>query len=792
MKTHDQAAREAISLVSLFLENNQSTDSAVQSSWGYLWDFVFNILKNDPDKTLVSRLKRKPNDPKLREKAAESLKKYLQRNQEELVRLSEILDTVRFEIPARSPRPITRNYWPEAGSPRTPDLRGGEEMMRSDRISKALPDLFEKKDTPDDTPDNRENEIYGLGAKFDEEPQQDVVRAKQKRSDRVVNTGFSTWDNPDMMLIKKLPLATGKKYLFCMDIGDMWEDTLETTPADIPALPQKDAILSVVVFGFPDGIKVIPGADRGEFEISVGDPARVTNQPITEESRQPSSGYLKTCLFFPVIMPTAPPKPEGFARMRCNIYWRNILLQSRLISARVVEDPAKFIKTRQKQIKSDLDYSLSGTLSPTLVNQLQPHSMSLLFNSNEDTQSIFIEGADRPQHIAFESGEIQDFIDNVRAHLRLISWGSKGEWNGNEYLYSDREPDLERLKRDLVYLAKWGYNFYFKVYERLEGEKKGKDAYEERLEKPGFIHIASRRSPNHLIPAAMIYDYHLNTSKHHIEYDLCPEFLDAFHEKRPLEDTPCFRGECPTRKRMKELMESHQRHLCTTICPSGFWGFRHFLGMPISLDHSKNAIDIPSSIPLGDKMIISSCISREMHLLKDHLKKLKTFVSSTEWNCADEDEELTPMLLLAKPHIIYFYCHGDIVDGTLQLRIGSREKSCSIDPTVLRYIIWENPRPLVFLNGCRTAGISPKQLLNFIEPLVTHSKGAGVIGTEITIFEELATEFFERFFEHFLDGNPVGDAIRHARLALLGQGNPLGLVYTPYILPSLKLIKDDN
>jgi len=144
MKNQDRAAREAISLVSLFLENNQSTEGAVQSSWDHLWDFVFNILKNDPDKTLVSRLKRNPNDPKLREKAVESLKKYLHRNQEESVRLSEILDAVRFEIPARSPRPITRNYWPGAGSSRTPDSCGGEEMMRSDPISEVLPDLFSR------------------------------------------------------------------------------------------------------------------------------------------------------------------------------------------------------------------------------------------------------------------------------------------------------------------------------------------------------------------------------------------------------------------------------------------------------------------------------------------------------------------------------------------------------------------------------------------------------------------------------------------------------------------------
>ena len=34
---------------------------------------------------------------------------------------------------------------------------------------------------------------------------------------------------------------------------------------------------------------------------------------------------------------------------------------------------------------------------------------------------------------------------------------------------------------------------------------------------------------------------------------------------------------------------------------------------------------------------------------------------------------------------------------------------------------------------------------------------------------------------------PLGKAVRGARLALLQQGNPLGLVYIPYAVASLRL-----
>lgn len=64
-----------------------------------------------------------------------------------------------------------------------------------------------------------------------------------------------------------------------------------------------------------------------------------------------------------------------------------------------------------------------------------------------------------------------------------------------------------------------------------------------------------------------------------------------------------------------------------------------------------------------------------------------------------------------------------------------------------------------------------------------------MIGTEITIYEEMATVFAEEFFRRFVGGEAVGMAIRNARLKLLEEGNPLGLEYIPYVVAGLKLVK---
>ena len=83
--------------------------------------------------------------------------------------------------------------------------------------------------------------------------------------------------------------------------------------------------------------------------------------------------------------------------------------------------------------------------------------------------------------------------------------------------------------------------------------------------------------------------------------------------------------------------------------------------------------------------------------------------------------------------------------------------------------------------------MEPLQALEFISPLITYAHGAGVIGTEITIFEELATIFAEECLGRFLQGEAIGAALRRARLRLLQEGNPLGLVYIPFVIATLAL-----
>ncbi len=270
----------------------------------------------------------------------------------------------------------------------------------------------------------------------------------------------------------------------------------------------------------------------------------------------------------------------------------------------------------------------------------------------------------------------------------------------------------------------------------------------------------------------MIYDYPLDTSSSK-PYTLCQTFQDALLQNRKLEDEPCFNGDCPSRGDD------------TTVCPGGFWGFRHYLGLPLSLD---NGADAPLRIPYSVKPRFLMGEYRDFNLVAGHKDKLDDM--ALEFSSEADRDILLERMKQHQSELIYFFCHGGLVRGLPFLVVGSKTQKGQIQPSnfLAKRIRWSSdPHPLVFLNGCHTSAVDPFAALNLLHGFLVHAQAAGVIGTEITIYEELAKDFAEAFFPRLLMGQPVGQALRGARLAILAQGNPLGLVYTPFVQAGLRL-----
>jgi hypothetical protein len=303
------------------------------------------------------------------------------------------------------------------------------------------------------------------------------------------------------------------------------------------------------------------------------------------------------------------------------------------------------------------------------------------------------------------------------------------------------------------------------------------------MRQPGQVQIASKVDARLVVPAAMFYDARIDDGKDSSEITLCDVFSQAFLNGDDLASTVCFQGDCPHKK--DKLV----------VCPSGFWGFRHSLGLPVSIKgKDAEGDDATVVIKYSGAPYIAMNVSTDTNFkaLPQHRNNLLNLDLANETDYANNRDAALSLLEETKAQVVYFYCHGGLGDeGLPYLLVGDPGGDWLTTTNVFDLErIWTTNRPLVFINGCHTAALTPKYALNFVKMFIQVSNAAGVIGTEITIYEPIATTFGEECLTQFLKGGKtLGEAVRGARLKMLQEGNPLGLVYIPYAVPGLKVVK---
>jgi len=611
------------------------------------------------------------------------------------------------------------------------------------------------------------------------------IRPPQQRS---VSTGFASYSQADTPLDPTTPLICNRPYYFWLKVGPPDAKSIEKTlsPLPIEYLPSQTR-LTAALFAFDEEIQLTQGADVGELQLLDDGSVLVVHQPEHPKSMLSDSDLPKQCLFFPIHTP----KKEGDFRLRCNIYYEQILVQSRLITARVLtEQHASRINTTTKSttrgfhsgeqvLRSDLDYTLSHTLTPTHLTRIAPYQLSLMLDSNDhDVCHFRILGKDGKDVFKLDTSsseqKLKSEIRDMRDILHRITWNrDKKREEDWEYLY-DKPPTKEQLKYDLLRLAIKGYRFHHRL---TLAPKPQVDRLRDLIREPILIQIALKSTLDYTPPSALIYDYPLNTGYYpdYIDqYKLCEEFSKALENAIPLEEIKCFKGQCPS--------WSDE----SVICPSGFWGYRHYMSMPLS----EGSMDVSPSIIFQQRPNLTVGVSTDPMFKErqQHEERLRLFRSDLKWNYAFKRQQILDLLKETNPHLIYFYCHGGVSSTIPYIEVGYKEPP--ITPDQLSHISWSVTRPLVFINGCRTGTLEVDQALDFVSTLVIRAEASGVIGTEISIAEPLACTFAEEFFHRFLAGMPLGEAVRSARLRLLEKGNPLGLIYTPFAMGSLHLTKE--
>ena len=590
------------------------------------------------------------------------------------------------------------------------------------------------------------------------------ARPHVPHAERKINTGFANIYDAANPSDKDLPLATERDYYFWLEIGAAVKGAIDTKKVQLDVTNlSAGAIFQVVLFGFPDGLILPEEPAIGELILkesgAIGVQTAVASPAVGQD-------LLGRRLFFPITTPAS----DGEYLLRCNIYYQQILLQSHLVTAHVAEDP----EPRKDALSTTADFIISHSLN---VAERQPHSFSVLLNDNGNGTHgfrFFGEG-NLANDVTLDAGELQDMIDQARGALRMAAWGSEAEYTNEEYRYADG-PDIGRLKTDLFRCAIRGYRFYDVFINRMAGGGRKSREWRQTMRQAGTIQFASKQSARLVLPTAMIYDYPLDTGLNASQFKLCPTFEKALKEKTPLAQTACFQGNCPSAGQDD------------TICPSGFWGYRHAIGMPVTIPH---AADAPTTLKATGGVELAMAVSTDPAFAgrTEHEQALKKLLPDLKFHYAAERPETIKMMQERSPHVLYFFCHGRLANGVPSIEVGPpKTRGISRDNLRNDDIFWEETRPLIFINGCHTTALEPKSAIDLVSGFLDTAEAAGVIGTEITNFVPVARIFAEECLRQFLvERQPIGQAIRLARLAVLQQANPLGLMYVPYVMADLRI-----
>ncbi|WP_141508838.1 hypothetical protein [Candidatus Chloroploca asiatica] len=598
--------------------------------------------------------------------------------------------------------------------------------------------------------------------------------ATPKRQPSYAHTGFSEDEAYERELDPTIPLKAGQSYLFWFELspnptlpGAIEEDNVPFDPkGELPL----DAEIDVVLYTFPNGIDIDLGeADFGQLTLQPDGSGRVTHQP---GGRVSIKGKGTQRLFFPVRTPSL----DGEAQLRCSIYYKQILLQSRLIQVQVSHNPSK---QEAAMLRSFVEYTRMDLHSDTL-NDVEEQKLSVMFNPNSNaTHELRFFGSTKVTSSAHpDAHKLQAFIDIARDALRKVAWGTTEEWDEKKHSYrytQERVITHEQLKKDLVILAKAGYRIYDAIINAFAGGNQAADQLAELMRASGRLELVIKKEPNHILPIALMYDYRLDDALDPDAYTLCPAFCDALKDNTPLWETRCFTGTCPSRDRENNM-----------ICPSGFWGFRHPLGIPISIPEATN---LPVVITWRHQLNLIIGVATDLEYKQHHQQFKDRPIPPLRIQTGDSRDNLIKYLRgTPPPELVYFFCHGGEDGNVCYIRVGSESERGFTRSNIRGHKInWSQSHPLVFINGCHTAALQPQRALDLISGFIENAAASGVIGTEITCFESLARPFAEHFFDHFFAGVEAGEALRRARLALLKLKNPLGLIYLPFMLPSLRL-----
>jgi hypothetical protein len=461
------------------------------------------------------------------------------------------------------------------------------------------------------------------------------------------------------------------------------------------------------------------------------------------------------------------PRRAGHAELRLGLYYRDNLFQSLLVEAYVEGPDEPVALPAGWGHRARIEYSAVATLSG--IEAVPERAATIITNRDENGRfRVQVKSGDLRDDLGLD--RVPGFVRDIRGALDRACTLRLGD-DPLSYLYAAPPPagvggtntrnwgTEGQLVKALKELARLGWDLYTALFNQqtqtaLMGQLAGEGAP---------VHIA-RVVQGKVIPWAVIYDRRYDYSN---PSTVC---LTALRED--------VAGAAACRRRADCPLDADTAH--GVVCPWHFWGFRRAVEQPPQQVADAHDGDLAGQAREARRRVRGgawlTAVNVNLGLVDEHVAELTALAQGEGVGLGRLDDRATVLqrLEVDDPGVIYFYCHG--LDDPPRLSIGQDEP---LNPSDLNLFDtrWNNA-PLVFVNGCHTLAFSPESLSPFISRFVEDHGAAGVIGTEISVWEELAGEVAHEFFTRLLQGENAGQAMLHTRRRLLRKRNPLGLVYT--------------
>ncbi|MET0624383.1 MAG: CHAT domain-containing protein [Pyrinomonadaceae bacterium] len=630
---------------------------------------------------------------------------------------------------------------------------------------------------------------------------------------RYVNS--SLWEQQPEGALRRLP----QKEAF-LTVGETYQLRIQVGPQDAQVETVGAAAIIEEVFKWsPEmrGVWLEVGVSGIDFDVA-GAPVQELWLP---------RGGASDPVFFAVV-----PRRSNVACLRFSVYLKQNVIQSFCLAAltrrggETREAPPELRRSRlARALKLEpeeigdfgylprLEYSTAANIRNIVTRP--ERGLSIVANEVAGRKTVTLKGK---EIFAVQiPKDLKDYVAKVRATLKSVStppvqgvkpenlgyaWGLPGRPNAGK---------SERLEAALKRLAEAGWQLFDRVIPGSaagpDGQGRQRDEVYRLLEEgQTTIHVAHTLLED-VLPWGALYDRMYDPDRktkdgEQVAQGVCLAALPSADGELPF--TSCgVSKECLLHAEREAARRQKGEPVFvpeTVACPLHFWGFKHLVEVPAQqVSRAADAAEQQDCILPDGQVQLAVGYNQHFAIYQQHLADLDRVTSGPPpiavWKAKKFlRDDVVDMLKDATLDFVYLYCHAyasreenffppflEFGDGANPARIRSDQLDHATP--------WLH-HPLVFLNGCGTGGFNPEAISPFIEKFVRDRGAAGVIGTEIPVWEQLASEFAYSFMESFLKGDSAGRALLRARHELLAKNNPLGLVYTLYGPAHLKIAKD--